>query len=408
MRYKLLVLDLDGTLTNKEKKITPKTLDSLLKVQEMGIKLVLASGRPTFGITPLAKELKMDQYGGYILSYNGGKIINFKSGEIILEKSLPKDLIPWLHQQAKESDTTILSYENQFIVTEKPEDKYVQHEQFLTKMELKKVNDFTKAISFHPDKCLIVGEPEKLIPLEEIVSKEIGHRLNVFRSEPFFLELVPKGIDKAKSLQTLLNRINLTKEEMIAVGDGYNDLSMIEFAGLGVAMANAQEPVKACADYITLSNEEDGVAHLIEKFIFNAHFSQSSVSQINEACEDSLISNLGIKFTSVDEDEIIAKMPVDKRTKQPYGVLHGGASLAFAESIAGVGSRLYCDDTEFAVGMQISGNHVSSAIEGDTVFGTGKIIHKGRSTHVWNIDITTHTGKLVSTVRVINSILKKR
>lgn len=91
--------------------------------------------------------------------------------------------------------------------------------------------------------------------------------MGVFRSEPYFLELVPKGIDKARSLSVLLEKLGMTKDEMIAVGDGFNDLSMIQYAGLGVAMANAQEVVKENADFITLSNEEDGVAHVVEKFI---------------------------------------------------------------------------------------------------------------------------------------------
>ena len=91
--------------------------------------------------------------------------------------------------------------------------------------------------------------------------------MRVFRSEPYFLELVPKGIDKARSLSVLLEKLGMTKDEMIAVGDGFNDLSMIQYAGLGVAMANAQEVVKGNADFITLSNEEDGVAHVVEKFI---------------------------------------------------------------------------------------------------------------------------------------------
>ena len=99
---------------------------------------------------------------------------------------------------------------------------------------------------------------------------ELSGRMNVFRSEPFFLELVPNGIDKAKSLAVLLDEIGMKKEEMIACGDGFNDLSMIRFAGLGVAMDNAQNITKDEADYITLSNEEDGVAAVVEKFIFQA------------------------------------------------------------------------------------------------------------------------------------------
>lgn len=104
---------------------------------------------------------------------------------------------------------------------------------------------------------------------EAELSLRLQGRISVYRSEPYFLELVPLGIDKARSLAVLLERLGLTREEMVAMGDGYNDLSMIRFAGMGVAMANAQEPVRKAADYITLSNDEDGVAVAVEKLFFS-------------------------------------------------------------------------------------------------------------------------------------------
>ncbi len=270
MKYRLLVLDLDGTLTNERKEITPHTLETLIKVQQMGVKLVLASGRPTYGITPLAKELEMEHFGGYILSYNGGKIIDTATGEVIYESTLPYDLVEPLYELSKSSATTILTYQDEFILTEDPDNKYVGHELFLTKMKPQKVENFAQSVDFAPDKCLIVGDPEKLIPLESEVAQRYGDRMNVFRSEPFFLELVPLGIDKALSLQRLLDHTGVKREEMVAMGDGFNDLSMIEFAGLGVAMANAQPSVQEAADYITLSNEEDGVAHAVLNLIIGA------------------------------------------------------------------------------------------------------------------------------------------
>ena len=100
-------------------------------------------------------------------------------------------------------------------------------------------------------------------------------------------------------------------------------------------------------------------------------------------------------------------MPVDERTRQPFGILHGGASLALAETVAGLGSMILCKPDEIVVGMQVSGNHISSAHEGDTVRAVATIVHKGRSSHVWNVDVFTSTAKLVSSVRVVNSILKK-
>ena len=96
------------------------------------------------------------------------------------------------------------------------------------------------------------------------------NRINVYRSEPFFLELVPKKIDKAASLDSLLTQLNLTSDSLIACGDGFNDLSMIKYAGLGVAMGNAQEPVKEAADFIAPTNDEDGIVSVLEKFIFKA------------------------------------------------------------------------------------------------------------------------------------------
>ncbi len=117
---------------------------------------------------------------------------------------------------------------------------------------------------------------------------------------------------------------------------------------------------------------------------------------------------LGMEYTHISEGRVEATMPVDSRTRQPFGILHGGATLALAETISGIGSMVMCGPEETAVGMQVSGNHISSAREGDTVTGIATIIHKGRSTHVWNVDVFTSENKLVSTVRVVNCVLKKK
>ena len=135
-------------------------------------------------------------------------------------------------------------------------------------MKIKATNDFLRDLHQPVDKCLVVGEPEMLVPLEEKLRQELGKRINVYRSEAFYLELVPKGIDKAASLSRLLERTRIKQEEVIAIGDGFNDVSMIRFAGLGVAMANAQPPVKANADRITqYTNDEDGVARFIQEIL---------------------------------------------------------------------------------------------------------------------------------------------
>lgn len=266
MEYKLIVLDLDGTLTNSKKEITPRNRETLIRIQEQGIRLVLASGRPTYGIVPLANELRMNEFGGFILSYNGGEIINWETKEMIYENVLPNEVVPVLYECAREHHLSILTYDGAEIVTENSKDTYVQKEAFLNKMAIRETNDFLTDITLPVVKCLIVGDASKLITVESELCVRLQGKINVFRSEPYFLELVPQGIDKALSLAVLLEEIGMKREEVIAIGDGYNDLSMIKFAGLGIAMGNAQEPVKKSADYITLTNEEDGVAAAIEKF----------------------------------------------------------------------------------------------------------------------------------------------
>ena len=267
MKYKLLVLDLDGTLTNNKKEITEYTRNTLIEAQEEGVKIVLASGRPTYGIAPIAEKLELKKYGGYILSYNGGEIINWQTGEMMYENVLPDEVLPYLYQCSRDNDFAIVTYKDKYVITEHPNDKYVLKEAILNVMETKKVDNFLEAIDFPVAKCLIVGEATRLAELEKKMYEVLKDRMGVYRSEPYFLELVPKGFDKAQSLAVLLEKIGATKEEMIACGDGFNDLSMIKFAGLGVAMANAQEIVRESADYVTLSNEEDGVAAVVEKFM---------------------------------------------------------------------------------------------------------------------------------------------
>ena len=190
--------------------------------------------------------------------------------ELMYENELDPQVYPYLHGCARENGFIILSYKDEYIVSEDAGDPYVQHEAFLNKMPSITVQNFLDVINFPVPKCLIVGNPEPLAVLEQKMKRDLEGRMNVFRSEPFFLELVPNGIDKARSLAVLLEKLGMGREEMVAVGDGFNDLSMIQFAGLGVAMANAQEVVKQHADFITLSNEEDGVAAVVDRFFLDS------------------------------------------------------------------------------------------------------------------------------------------
>ena len=269
MKYKMIVLDLDGTLTNNKKEITPRTKQALMQAQAAGVHVVLASGRPTYGIVPLAEELKLKESGGYILAFNGGKIIDCSNNEVLFEQKLNEQLVPHLYQEAKKAGMEILTYQGEGIAATNKDDEYVQHEAFINKMPVTQYDDFLNQLVYPINKCLIVGDPTPLHELELRLAKELEGKMDVYRSADFFLECVPLGIDKARALDRLISSLGISREEIIACGDGYNDLSMIRFAGLGVAMANAAKDIQREADFVTSSNEEDGVAHVIERFILS-------------------------------------------------------------------------------------------------------------------------------------------
>ncbi|MFI3278260.1 MAG: Cof-type HAD-IIB family hydrolase [Rikenellaceae bacterium] len=267
MNFDTIVLDLDGTLTNSKKELSKRNRDTLIELQRRGMCVVLASGRPTYGIMPLARELQLEQFGGYILSYNGGVILPCSTMEPLHSNLLPNELIEPLWRESKAAGAVILSYNGESIVCEDAEDRYVGVEAHLNRMEVREVDDFISALPPQVPKCLTVGDPEKIIALEAHLKDLYGERMSIYRSEPFFLELVPLGVDKAQSLKLLLTHLGSSPERMVAFGDGFNDLSMIELAGCGVAMSNAQDVVKQRANAVTLSNDEDGVAHYIEEHI---------------------------------------------------------------------------------------------------------------------------------------------
>lgn len=269
--YSIIALDLDGTLTNSEKIITPRTFDALMKAQREGVRLVLASGRPTFGIAALANQLQLADYGGYVLSYNGGRIIDWCEKSVIFSQVVDQKLVPILYDFAEKAQLPIVTYLPEAILASKNEGEYLAEEARINGMPIIVAQNFVEEamqIAGGSTKFLIPGEPEQLIQLESEMKVALSEQMEVFRSAPYFLELPPKGIDKAQSLQRLLTHLGLERESLMAFGDGFNDLSMIQFAGKGVAMANAVEEVKSIADYVTTSNEEDGIAHALEQLLF--------------------------------------------------------------------------------------------------------------------------------------------
>lgn len=267
MRKKVLILDIDGTLTNSKKEITPKTLQALLDIQEMGHTIVIASGRPTHGVKWIADALKLEQYGGYVLCFNGARIVNVQTNEIVFQQCFPKECIAPLYEYAKAHDMGLVTYEGDKVITGTRIDKYMEFEAGLNYMKLTSVDDFISYVDFDINKCLFTAEEEKAPELEQELAEKYRGVLSIYRSEPFFIEAMPPGVDKAASLERLFQAIGVDNADTIACGDGFNDMSMIKYAGVGVAMANAQDEVKEAADMVTgKSNDEDGLLEVVEKY----------------------------------------------------------------------------------------------------------------------------------------------
>ncbi len=267
MNKKMLVLDIDGTLTNSKKEITAATRNAIADIIDRGHTVVIASGRPTPGIRGVCETLDLYTKGGYGISFNGAKITDMKSGETVYRRTLEKSVIPEIYDYAVSRGVGMMTYKGENAVTGTRIDKYMELEARINGIGLKKVENFKEYVSFDVNKCLLTADGDYAAQIEKELAQKYEGRLSIYRSEPFFVEIMPWGVDKASSLKVLLERLNMSVCDMICCGDGFNDLSMVKYAGVGVAMANAADAVKEAADYVTLSNNDDGIVDVINKFI---------------------------------------------------------------------------------------------------------------------------------------------
>ena len=263
---RFLATDLDGTLLTTDKTITPYTREVLVEEQKRGITIILASGRPLYSILPFAEQLELHKYGGFIISYNGSLVWDCAGGKAIKEQAIPLSLIPEL-VAAVGNDFRIHGYKgNNIVIQGKPDDRsnYISR---ANKMPLLETQDFTKTITEPQHKCLVTGTPRRLWHLERRLRKQFAESFSICRSESFLLEIMPKGIDKAEALKELMERVGGKPSELLCCGDGYNDLGMMQLAGISCATQNAKKPVKQAATFVTRSNDRDGVAHAVELYV---------------------------------------------------------------------------------------------------------------------------------------------
>jgi len=268
MAYRMLVTDMDDTLLNERSELNPRDREAILAAQARGVCFVLASGRPTYGMWPTAGRLRLWEYGGWLLSYNGAHILSAATREIVSRTELSREDLHLLYDCALGYGTDILTYKDDMLVSPH-QGKYVLEDLALTKMPGFVPVDFKAFMDCGAPKCMLLAEPDYLAGVEKELKARFGKRFTITRSRPYFLEFVAPGVSKGVAMTKLAERLGIRAEEIIACGDSWNDLDMIEKAGFGVAVANANAEVRARADYVTAANTESGLAKVIEKYIMN-------------------------------------------------------------------------------------------------------------------------------------------
>ena len=265
--YKMLVLDLDDTLLRDDSSISRHTKELLSEAQIKGVTVVLASGRPTPAMMQYAEELKLAEFDSYLISFNGAVATSLKDNKILFESSLTQAEVHSLYDFSIENNVQILTYSEKGIISE-TDSEYIDVEIKLTGIPHHKVPSFKNEINSSAVKCILLEHPDYLKQVEKKLKAERPD-LSVSRSKPFFLEVMPHGIDKASCIDFLAKRLGIKQNEIIAVGNAGNDLTMIQYAGLGVWVDNVTPELRHHADYIVASNNNDGVAEVIERFILN-------------------------------------------------------------------------------------------------------------------------------------------
>jgi len=269
MKYRLVAIDMDGTLLNSEKKISEKTVMAVRKAVEKGLIITICTGRPIKGIAPYIETLGLDIP---FMAYNGALIVMGKSGEIIFKQCLEPDDARAVFSWGKKFGTTIVAWTTEGLIDT------LHASAFNTDLEVYRqyshavpvlIRDEEALIRTGITKILFADSSDRIAVFEKTLRESGDLKVDFYTSQPEYLEFMDKRASKAFAMARMGERFGIKREEMVAIGDGFNDVSMIEYAGLGVVMENAPEELKTKADYVTLSNDDDGVAYVLEKIMLN-------------------------------------------------------------------------------------------------------------------------------------------
>lgn len=263
LAYKLIVLDVDGTLVDCERRISTRNLQALEAAKQRGLKVTLASGRSYESITPFARTIGVN---APLILYNGCRVQDFQTQRIYEDHCLP--LV-----QAQRALKLIAGYDlhlNLYI----HDRVYIRTLTEAAAASMKKdnvtaeaVGDLLAFLKEDPTKILLIGEPKLLRKFRREYLQGLALPPELVHSEPDYLEILPAGVSKGAALLAICQRLDILPQEVIAFGDGPNDLEMLRYAGLGVAVANARPEVKEAAELVTAANDQDGVAAALEKIL---------------------------------------------------------------------------------------------------------------------------------------------
>lgn len=294
--YKMLVLDMDGTLLNEEQCISDVNKEAIKQAVAQGIKVVLASGRAYPGMVPYLKELDLYDQGLYTISCSGAVVIENVTNEIVYEEHIKNKDLAEIHKVCEKLDLDMSGYtlndmvihhDNLFTrydaIANNMDIKVVDFEHLDENQRIYKLNIINESIdvrqsmidyfpTIHPDNMDIREKPSfNKHALSELwhFPEEIVNSYTIVRPLPFCIELLDQHSNKAVGVSVVAAKYGIHMDEIICMGDSGNDVHMLEEAGLGIAMANARHEAKEAADEVTHSNEEDGVAVVIHKYLLN-------------------------------------------------------------------------------------------------------------------------------------------
>ncbi len=268
--YKLVALDIDGTTVNSKKEITPRTKQAIQAAREQSVTVVLASGRPIDGMLPLLKELNMTTEKDYVISYNAALVQNVKTEEVLYSQLITGADTKLLTQLAKDLEVDIHTFSTKHGLLTPISNEYTHLEADLNNIAFNEY-DLMSLEDDHPIiKTMLVAHSDKLDEITPKLPATVYEQFSVVRSAHCFLEFLHPTCHKGTGVKILAEKLDIKQEEVICIGDAENDHKMIEYAGLGVAMANADEKTKSLANHITDTNDNDGVAKVIEEFVLNS------------------------------------------------------------------------------------------------------------------------------------------